>query len=153
MISTTFSAVYGPVSSWRYGRSLGIDAIGNVSTCSFNYVYCQLGEIKTKTCDRAIYVSTQEILDNLQAFAPWDAGVKAKYMHLMQTIAPDEIQLNTPKRPKPLSHQLEGRENHTTVDASPYPVRLLKCVSLNALQDLANQIHETNGLFVRFATS
>ncbi|HEY9668952.1 MAG TPA: hypothetical protein V6C91_19235 [Coleofasciculaceae cyanobacterium] len=83
--------------------------------------------------------------------ALWDAGVKAKYMHLMQAIAPDEIQ--HPQTSKPLNHQLKGRENHTTVDASLYPVRILKCVSVSALQDLANQIHEATGIFVRFATS
>ncbi|MGK7944070.1 MAG: radical SAM protein, partial [Microcystaceae cyanobacterium] len=44
MITENFLTVYGPVTSWRYGRSLGIDPIGSLSTCSFNCVYCQLGE-------------------------------------------------------------------------------------------------------------
>ncbi len=39
-----FCSVYGPVASWRFGSSLGIDPIGLVSTCSFNCAYCQLGE-------------------------------------------------------------------------------------------------------------
>ena len=64
-----FSSVYGPVASWRYGRSLGIDPIGAVSTCSFDCVYCQLGEIEDKTRDRRIFVSTSRILRDLQAFA------------------------------------------------------------------------------------
>ena len=37
------SIVYGPVLSWRFGRSLGIDVISGVKTCSFNCIYCQLG--------------------------------------------------------------------------------------------------------------
>lgn len=261
MITTTFSSVYGPVSSWRYGRSLGIDPIGAVSICSFNCVYCQLGEIEQKTCDRAIYVPTAKILEDLQQFAPWDvdiltlsgsgeptlalnlgeiltsiqqctgcptlvltngtllrnpevrqalakankvsikldasspdqlrrinrpvegidlgqilegiqkfraeftgelaiqtmvlaawdAGVQANYMRLMQDLAPDEIQLNIPKRPKPLTRQLEGRGNHLLSQALPYPVQVFKCVSTTFIQELATQIQNTTGIFVRFA--
>ena len=39
------SIIYGPVSSWRLGRSLGIDLLNTQrKVCSFNCVYCQLGE-------------------------------------------------------------------------------------------------------------
>lgn len=41
-------AVYGPVASWRLGLSLGIDPILPPKTCSFNCVYCQLGETEVK---------------------------------------------------------------------------------------------------------
>lgn len=71
----TFSTVYGPVKSWRYGRSLGIDPIGIISTCSFNCVYCQLGEIEDCTEQRQIFVPTNAILEDLRAFAPWDVDV------------------------------------------------------------------------------
>ena len=64
-----FSSVYGPVASWRYGRSLGIDPIGPVSACSFDCVYCQLGEIEEKTRDRRIFVATSRILRDLRAVA------------------------------------------------------------------------------------
>ncbi|MHA1768680.1 MAG: radical SAM protein [Candidatus Thorarchaeota archaeon] len=37
---------YGPVSSWRYGRSLGIDVITQPKKCTFNCTYCQLGPTK-----------------------------------------------------------------------------------------------------------
>jgi len=38
------SIIYGPVSSWRLGRSLGIDLLSTRGkTCSFDCVYCQLG--------------------------------------------------------------------------------------------------------------
>lgn len=38
------STVYGPVPSWRLGRSLGIDALLPPKKCTFNCVYCQLGK-------------------------------------------------------------------------------------------------------------
>ncbi len=75
LTTTPFSAVYGPVSSWRYGRSLGIDPIGMISTCSFNCVYCQLGEIEQITCDRRIYIPTTQILEELRSFTPWDVDI------------------------------------------------------------------------------
>lgn len=36
--------VYGPVPSWRLGRSLGVDALGGgQKRCTYDCVYCQLG--------------------------------------------------------------------------------------------------------------
>jgi wyosine [tRNA(Phe)-imidazoG37] synthetase (radical SAM superfamily) len=34
---------YGPVASWRFGRSLGVDILMPPKKCTFNCVYCQLG--------------------------------------------------------------------------------------------------------------
>jgi wyosine [tRNA(Phe)-imidazoG37] synthetase (radical SAM superfamily) len=34
---------YGPVSSWRYGRSLGVDITAPPKKCTYNCIYCQLG--------------------------------------------------------------------------------------------------------------
>ncbi|WP_432810688.1 radical SAM protein [Pantanalinema sp. GBBB05] len=70
-IDACLSPVYGPVESWRFGRSLGIDPIGLTSTCTFDCVYCQLGGIDQKTCDRQIFTSTARILWDLQFHAPW----------------------------------------------------------------------------------
>ena len=254
-----FSSVYGPVLSWRYGRSLGIDPIGAVSTCSFNCVYCQLGEIERITSDRALFVPTEQILEDLQGFAPWDvdaitlsgsgeptlalnlgeilkqvkeltgkptlvltngtlladpqvrselaladkvsvkldavspdrlrrinrpapgltleqicAGIQQfragypgelgiqtmilapwdqtteiEYLRLVKAIAPAEIQLNTPSRPKPLKRQLEGRGNHVPAGSLPYPVQVFKCVSYEVLQELADKINKATGILVR----
>lgn len=258
--TTTFSAVYGPVKSWRYGRSLGIDPIGMISTCSFNCVYCQLGEIEDKTADRRVFVSTEKILQDLENFAPWDVdiitlsgsgeptqalnlgdiirevkiltkkpvavltnatllphpqvsadltladnvsikldGVSAdqlqrinrpvsginlseiisgiqefhrnyhgflgiqtmvlsrwtpeildEYIRLMLLISPQEIQLNTPTRPKPLTRQLDGRGNHSDEDR-PYPVRMFKCLNHQELRNLADQIESKTHILVRCA--
>jgi wyosine [tRNA(Phe)-imidazoG37] synthetase (radical SAM superfamily) len=72
---TTFHSVYGPVESWRYGRSLGIDPIGAVSTCSFNCVYCQLGDIEHQIAQRQVFVPTAQIQADLQPFAPWNVDI------------------------------------------------------------------------------
>lgn len=55
------SSVYGPVESWRLGKSLGVDLLGNQSTCSFRCVYCQLGKIERPTSHRGVFVSTAKL--------------------------------------------------------------------------------------------
>ena len=259
---TRFISVYGPVKSWRYGQSLGIDPIGPISTCSFNCVYCQLGEIEHISRDRALFISTQQIVEDLQKFAPWDvdiitlsgsgeptlalnlggilaeikhltgkptlvltnatllndpqvrselaladkvslkldgvsqdqlrrinrpvptinlttiwAGIEqfkreypgelgiqtmilspwkesdcAAYIQLIKVINPAEIQLNTPTRPKPLKHELEGRGNHSPAASRPYPVQVFKCVSPDILEGFANQIMAETGIPVRWTS-
>ncbi|MBD2166130.1 radical SAM protein [Calothrix membranacea FACHB-236] len=66
------SSVYGPVESWRFGRSLGIDPIGSQSTCSFHCIYCQLGKIEARTTERQIFVPTSQIVDELEAMETLD---------------------------------------------------------------------------------
>jgi wyosine [tRNA(Phe)-imidazoG37] synthetase (radical SAM superfamily) len=62
-----FKYIYGPVSSWRLGSSLGIDLLsGKEKICSFNCVYCQLGR-KVKHCiSRKNYVSAKKVLEELK---------------------------------------------------------------------------------------
>ncbi len=247
----SFTSVYGPVQSWRFGRSLGIDPIGPVSICSFNCAYCQLGEIEYRTNDRQLLIPTDQIQRELQAFDPWDVDVitlsgsgeptlalnlgeiltmvkamtakpvvvltngtllanpfvqqelaiadfvsvkfdaistnqlnrvnrplpkidlvnlwasllqfrqkypgrlgiqtmmltpwteieQAEYITLMAELQPDEIQLNTPTRPKPLQHHLDARGNHT---ATPdYPVQFLKPVQPEVLQMFADRVESS----------
>lgn len=257
-ITTPFTSVYGPVQSWRFGRSLGIDPIGSTSTCSFNCVYCQLGEIQHQSCHRQVFIPTQTIQQDLQAFSVFDVDtitlsgsgeptlalnlgeilIMAKqltskpvgvltngsllhdravreelaiadwvavkvdaidadlfrrinrpmpvldleenwasllqfrqcyaghlavqtmlltdwsnqeqvaYIQRMQALLPDEIQLNTPTRPCPLTHQLEARGNHTP-DALSYPVRQLKRVRADCLQAFGDRIERSTGIPVR----
>ena len=40
--------VYGPVPSWRLGRSLGVDPLPPPKTCTFDCIYCQLGRTARK---------------------------------------------------------------------------------------------------------
>ena len=60
-------AVYGPVKSWRFGMSLGIDPLFIDSICSFNCFYCQLGNIDQHTNERKVYVSTEKVVDDFKA--------------------------------------------------------------------------------------
>jgi len=236
------SSVYGPVKSWRVGASLGIDLLLQTSTCSFNCIYCQLGDIQLKTIERKVYVPTEQVehdfkesrwpeadivtfsgsgeptlalniaevihfiheyaqkpvmvltngttlhdpavrADLLQAdkvAIKLDAGTEAVFQRmnrpvpgvtlasviagakafraeykghlslqcmlmpgnldeapamaaLAREIAPDEIQLNTPKRPYPLLWVLDSRGNHDAVD---YPARTLRVVTEAEAADL-----------------
>lgn len=43
--------VYGPVPSWRLGRSLGIDPMPPPKTCIYDCIYCQLGPTRVKEFD------------------------------------------------------------------------------------------------------
>jgi hypothetical protein len=68
------------------------------------------------------------------------------FMHVLQ---PDEIQLNTPTRPKPLNHQLEARGNHPP-EALPYLAQWLKPISVDVLETLGDRIQTTIGIPVRY---
>lgn len=59
------STVYGPVFSWRYGQSLGIDVLLVDSICSFRCVYCQLGRINQHSNTRREWIPTDTILNDL----------------------------------------------------------------------------------------
>lgn len=61
------SSIYGPVESWRLGKSLGIDLIMDISTCSFNCTYCQLGFIQKITTERKVFVETKKIIEDFKA--------------------------------------------------------------------------------------
>jgi wyosine [tRNA(Phe)-imidazoG37] synthetase (radical SAM superfamily) len=62
------SILYGPVPSWRLGRSLGVDLLPAESkTCSFNCTYCQLGRTVHPLTDRAGFVSLDALAKELQA--------------------------------------------------------------------------------------
>lgn len=59
------SPVYGPVRSWRYGRSLGVDLLFQDSICSFDCVYCQLGRINRVVDRQEVFVPTAQVLEAL----------------------------------------------------------------------------------------
>lgn len=68
IIEQNKSTVYGPVKSWRFGMSVGIDLLFQTSICSFNCVYCQLGKIQQHTSQRDIYVPTQQFIQDFDEF-------------------------------------------------------------------------------------
>jgi len=70
------SIIYGPVPSWRLGRSLGIDLLStNGKTCSFDCVYCQLGKTVHPEVERKEFVS----LDRLGRELKTVEGIAADY--------------------------------------------------------------------------
>jgi len=60
-----FKYIYGPVPSWRLGRSLGVDLISGENICSFDCIYCQLGRTTRHIKERGIFVRTKDILEEL----------------------------------------------------------------------------------------
>jgi wyosine [tRNA(Phe)-imidazoG37] synthetase (radical SAM superfamily) len=65
---TNKSTIYGPVKSWRFGQSLGVDPIFHESTCSFNCIYCQLGQIQNITTERKVYIETDKVISDYKNF-------------------------------------------------------------------------------------
>lgn len=59
--------IYGPVPSWRLGRSLGVDLISGDKSCSFNCIYCQLGKTVRHIIKRQLFVPTAEIINELES--------------------------------------------------------------------------------------
>ena len=58
--------VFGPVHSWRLGRSLGIDPISSKhKICNMDCVYCQLGKTLELVHERQVFVPTQDVLDEI----------------------------------------------------------------------------------------
>lgn len=63
-----FQYIYGPVPSWRVGRSLGIDVLSQQDKiCSYDCVYCQLGRTKTLEYARKLYVPDKEIIHEIES--------------------------------------------------------------------------------------
>jgi wyosine [tRNA(Phe)-imidazoG37] synthetase (radical SAM superfamily) len=57
--------VYGPVPSRRLGRSLGVDLVP-FKTCSYDCIYCQLGQTTNKTIEQKEYVAIEDIIQELE---------------------------------------------------------------------------------------
>lgn len=63
-----YKYIYGPVSSWRLGRSLGIDPISLFhKTCTFDCVYCQAGRTEVFSGKREVFVPTQALIHELRS--------------------------------------------------------------------------------------
>jgi wyosine [tRNA(Phe)-imidazoG37] synthetase (radical SAM superfamily) len=61
------STIYGPVSSWRLGRSLGIDILNSSQKlCNFDCVYCQLGHGTPQKTERREFVSIDKLIDDIK---------------------------------------------------------------------------------------
>ncbi len=71
------SIIYGPVPSWRLGRSFGIDVVSTEGkTCSFDCVYCQLGRTVHHSRKREEFISLEQLAVELEGAK----GVEADYI-------------------------------------------------------------------------
>lgn len=77
MAAETYHYLFGPVSSRRLGRSLGVDIVP-MKTCTQNCLYCQLGRDAELTLERKVYVPTEAVLDELRRRI--DEGLQADYI-------------------------------------------------------------------------
>jgi len=54
--------IYGPVPSWRLGKSLGIDLISGEKSCTFDCIYCQLGKTVRHIIKRQVFIPTSAVI-------------------------------------------------------------------------------------------
>lgn len=67
MKKTIFKYIYGPVSSWRLGRSLGVDLITKNKVCTFDCAYCQVGPTKVYATKRKVFVPAECVLEEIKS--------------------------------------------------------------------------------------
>jgi len=61
------SIIYGPVLSWRLGRSLGVDMLcTGGKTCSYDCIYCQFGRTSHLLAERREFVSIAKLAEELE---------------------------------------------------------------------------------------
>jgi len=56
-----YKHIFGPVPSRRFGRSLGVDLV-SLKTCTFNCIFCEVGETDKLTIERKEYVPIREAI-------------------------------------------------------------------------------------------
>lgn len=73
MTDKKYKYIYGPVSSWRLGSSLGVDPISREEkVCTFDCLYCQVGATKIFSDKREIFVPTDEIIKEIESLPECD---------------------------------------------------------------------------------
>jgi len=61
-----FKYIFGPVQSWRLGRSLGVDPLSSThKVCNMDCIYCQLGRTAELTYERKVYVPTEDVVSEI----------------------------------------------------------------------------------------
>lgn len=62
-----YKYIYGPVSSWRLGSSLGVDPISRrEKICTFDCIYCQLGRTRLFKDKREIFIPTGKLIKEIK---------------------------------------------------------------------------------------
>jgi wyosine [tRNA(Phe)-imidazoG37] synthetase (radical SAM superfamily) len=70
--------LYGPINSWRFGRSLGVDPLAaRHKLCPFSCIYCQYGETPSPTLRRRAFVTPAALRAELAGTVELSAGEAA----------------------------------------------------------------------------
>jgi wyosine [tRNA(Phe)-imidazoG37] synthetase (radical SAM superfamily) len=118
--------VYGPVPSWRLGRSLGVDPVP-LKTCNWNCVYCQLGR-------------TRPVVNVRREYVPADALV-AELRQALATRTPQEIDWVTfVGSGEPLLHARLGDMLRAAKAMTDRPVALLTNGSLLYRSEVRDEV-------------
>jgi len=126
--------VYGPVSSWRLGRSFGVDPICREDkVCSFDCVYCQLGRTKEKTCERREFVSVDDVKKDLDEVL---ARVEADIITFSGTGEPT------------LASNLRGMIDHIR-EVSSLPIAILTNSSLLSESKVRKELYDLDVVVVK----
>jgi wyosine [tRNA(Phe)-imidazoG37] synthetase (radical SAM superfamily) len=117
--------VYGPVASWRLGRSLGVDLIcSKEKICSFDCIYCQLGKPFKKTAQKNNFVSIEDM--------------KTELIRALQVTSPDVITFSGTGEPT-LAENM-NRAIKTIRKISNVPLAVLTNSSLMNREDIRNTL-------------
>jgi wyosine [tRNA(Phe)-imidazoG37] synthetase (radical SAM superfamily) len=66
-LTKKYRHLYGPVPSRRLGRSLGIDLVPP-KICTYDCVYCQIGQTAERRLVRKEYIPREEVLEEVRTF-------------------------------------------------------------------------------------
>lgn len=118
------SVIYGPVPSWRLGRSLGVDPISSKGkTCSFDCIYCQLGRTKHPITERRNFIRVEQLIEELQRAE----GLPLDYVTFAGVAEPT------------LAANLASLVRAVR-ERSPYPIAILTNSSLLAREDVRQDL-------------
>ena len=118
------NVIYGPVPSWRLGRSLGVDPVSSKGrTCSFDCVYCQLGRTKHPVTERRNFIRVEQLIEELKRAE----GLLLDYI-TFSGVAEPTLAANL----GPLARAVRER--------SPYPIAILTNSSLMVREDVRQDL-------------
>jgi len=118
------SVTYGPVPSWRLGRSLGVDPVSSKGkTCSLDCIYCQLGRTKHPLTERRNFIRVEQLIEALKGVE----GLPLDYITFAGVGEPT-LAANL----GPLVRAVRER--------SPYPIAILTNSSLMVREDVREDL-------------
>lgn len=130
--------IYGPVPSRRLGKSLGINNIP-YKVCSYNCVYCQIGEVPQQVIKLKQFYNTNEVIK----------AVEEKLASLSKSEMPDYLSLvpdGEPTLDMNLSSLIDGLKQFSI------PIAVISNASMLATLTNAYGIFTDNGIKSEFLT-